>query len=1041
MGQSQSQSQEKDEGYDPKDETPEQDHFTNHQNHHPTSDDFVFSSQIDSSINPAIPLPQHFAKIKYSSSPASRLNSSQAPTPIPRRKMSASPPYRSSPAFGSSMELGIQADEHGNSAHLPKKKKRNRKRQGSASYPEEDHRLLPYSSTDPNALAYEGEQQQDEVNNQHRRDKKESKRAAKLAKQQAEASAVLGSAEELSRFAEIWDSQERDIAAKREREEQGDLGAYIEESAESQSATSKKRKRKSQTQAEEAPQRTLKKHKNLHNGTSDVAAEPDGQVHDDAIEEPEASNIDDINFNDLAEQLYSGRKRKPHTDAIDEGSTPAIGTGLETEEPVEAIDVDNIEGDLTGNRLEANDEVEMYQDDGIHHAYNHHGASNMTSEAPSTSRILTTHQFSVPTRDSDEFTHDINNGELAIANAVQGDVVDHKEQNPAGISREIALNHINSTNYHDVEVPSSVPHSGTVGEPSAKSHANNKASTGRKRVAKPDYFSRMVDEIDEIDEPTNSQSPSSAALSRRSGKGKQTAISEYETQAGSSTANGQVRQPKITSMLRDSPNGESDIAVTPTTESVVRLRTPKTPATLSGAFSDFEIRNLTQAIERFREDHGMTQYAVNDLIHRNPKEARGTELWERIMATCPGRSRQKVINQTRRRFHNFVARGTWTTEQDQELRQLYEHHGSKYAMIGQLINRHPEDVRDRIRNYIVCGDNLRKDQWSQEETNRLIAIVEQAIAEIRRQRTLQSLDDSRPVEEDISWQLVSLGMDRTRSRLQCIAKWKSLKPQLSGGGLDGEVVPIEEIIQQARETATTMSYRNRSLIVNEILKTNANADSRIPWLKVRTELKGKWTRPPIMVVWFRLKRTLPGWQSLNVKETCTLLLQRFQQTHKLEYPSEESGDLDYDVEYREIEYKIKKGRKTNSAPKSAAFVGKASDDDEEEEEAEEDEEAEDEDEDEEAEEVIRDQLDATGEEAEASHGHRPRSVDLGVGRTSEKERIVEDSEPETKTRGRRLRRTRSRGAFLKPGGAQENDDDDNQSSDTNASQVSSIPAR
>ncbi|KAI0185264.1 hypothetical protein EV127DRAFT_315178, partial [Xylaria flabelliformis] len=300
---------------------------------------------------------------------------------------------------------------------------------------------------------------------------------------------------------------------------------------------------------------------------------------------------------------------------------------------------------------------------------------------------------------------------------------------------------------------------------------------------------------------------------------------------------------------------------------------PKTPATLSGAFSDFEIRNLTQSIERFRDDHGMTQVAVNDLIHRNPKEARGTELWERIMATCPGRSRQKVINQTRRRFHNFVARGTWTTEQDQELRQLYEHHGSKYAMIGQMINRHPEDVRDRIRNYIICGDNLRKDQWSQEETTRLIAIVEQAIAEIRRQRSLQGLDDSRPVEEDISWQLVSLGMDRTRSRLQCIAKWKSLKPQLSGGGLDGEVVPIEEIIQQARETATTMSYRNRFLIINEILKTNANADSRIPWLKVRTELKGKWTRPPMMIVWFRLKRTLEGWQSLNVKETCTLLLQ------------------------------------------------------------------------------------------------------------------------------------------------------------------------
>ncbi|KAI0545964.1 hypothetical protein F4679DRAFT_559420 [Xylaria curta] len=1025
MGQSQSQSQVKDEGCDPKDQTPEPDHFANYQDHHSTNDHFVFSSQIDSSINPTIPPPRYPAKIKYSSSSPLRPTSSQAPTPIPHREMSASSPYQSSPAFGSSMELGIQADEHENPAHVSKKKKRSKKRQGSTSYPEEGNQPLANSSTDPNALAYDGEQQQDEINSQRKRDKKERKRVAKLAKQQAEASAALEPAEEPSHFAEIWDSQERIIAAKREREEQEDLGGYIGEPVQSQNATSKKRKRKTQTQAEETPPGTSKKHKTLLNGTNDIVTERDEQVHRDAIEEPNTSDIGDISL--LAAQLYSDRKRKPYADALGEESTPAIGTGLESEESMGAIDIDNVESDLTGNSLETNDEVEMYQDGAIHHAYD---ASNVASEASSTSHVLTTHQLSVPKTDSNELAHNANNGELANANAMQLDIVNNKEQEQAGVSGEIALDPINGTNYHDVEVPSSMPHPGSVGEPSAKSQSDNKASTGRKRVAKPDFFSRMVDEIeDHID----SQSPSVAALSRRNGKGKQIATMGYETQARPSTADGQARQPKITSMLRDNSNGDGDVAATPTSESVVRLRTPKTPATLSGAFSDFEIRNLTQSIERFRDDHGMTQYAVNDLIHRNPKEARGTELWERIMATCPGRSRQKVINQTRRRFHNFVARGTWTTEQDQELRQLYEHHGSKYAMIGQMINRHPEDVRDRIRNYIICGDNLKKDQWSQEETTKLIAIVEQAIAEIRRQRSLQGLDDSRPVEEDISWQLVSLGMDRTRSRLQCIAKWKSLKPQLSGGGLDGEVVPIEEIIQQARETATTMSYRNRSLIINEILKTNANADSRIPWLKVRLGLKGKWTRPPIMVVWFRLKRTLPGWQSLNVKETCTLLLQRFQQTHKLEYPSEESGDVDYDVEYREIEYKIKKGRKTSSAPKSAAFVSKASDDEEEEEEEE--------DVEEEAEEAIHGQLDVTGEETEASPGQSPRSVDLGVSRASEKERIVEDSEPETKTRGRRPRRPSSRRTRFKPADVQENDDDDYQSSDTNASQASSIPAR
>ncbi|KAH8167499.1 hypothetical protein CIB48_g742 [Xylaria polymorpha] len=938
------------------------------------------------------------------------------------------------------MDLGVQADEHGNPPHLSKKRKRNKKRQGYTSYSDEDHRSLRHSSTGPNPPVYDGEPQQDEVISQRKRGRKESKRAAKLAKQQAEASAALENAEELSRSAEIWDSQERVIAAKREREEEEDFGIGMDVSVESQIGTSEKRKRKSQTQPENLPQQGAKKHKSLHNGTSDIAGEDSEPAHDDATEEPETSNNDEINLNDLAEQLYSGRKRKSYTDALEEAPTPVIETRPEVEETVVDMDVDSVEDDLTGNGSEANYKVETYQDEDIHHAYD--STNSMALEAPSTSHIYTDNQFSVSTGYSDELTHGANNGELVIANVVQDDATDH-EDNETDIKGETAPNHIDDSTYQDVEVPSSVPHPDSAGGPSAKGEANNKTSTRRKRMAKPDFFSRMVDKIDDH---TDFQSPSIAALSRRKGKGKQIAVSQYETQAGPSTVNEQIKQPKITSMLSDSPKADGDVAVTPKTETAVRLRTPRTPATLSGAFSDFEIRNLTQSIDRFREERHMSQHEVNELIHRNPKEARGTELWERIMATCPGRSRQKVINQTRRRFHNFVARGTWTAEQDQELRQVYELHGSKYAMIGQLINRYPEDVRDRIRNYIVCGDNLRKDQWSQEETDRLIAIVEQAIAEIRHQRTLQGLDNSRPVDDDISWQLVSLGMDRTRSRLQCIAKWKSLKPQLVGGGLDGEVVPIKEIIRQARETATTMSYRNRSLIINEILKTDVSADSRIPWLKIRTELKRKWTRPPIMVVWFRLKRTLPGWQSLNVKEACTLLLQRFQQTHKLEYPSEESGDLDSRAEYREIEYKIKKGRKTNSAPKSTAFVSKASDD---EDEGEEEEEEEVEEEEEEVEEEVEEEEEEVEEEEETeeairdqvSHKRRPRSIDLGVGRADEKERVVEDSEPETTSSTRRRRRTRPEKTRFKPRDVQENDDNDNQSSDTNASQVSSIPAR
>ncbi|KAI0973752.1 hypothetical protein F4678DRAFT_409446 [Xylaria arbuscula] len=1057
MGNSASQ-QKEEESHDANDDALDQEHL---KNHHPPSDDIVFSSQIISSVPPAY-LPPHprsglgSRETRYSSSPASRRRSSQASTPTPGRRMSSPSAPRSS------MDLTVELNQHETPQQLSKKKKRNKKRQSSASRPDEDHPPeVPQPSLD---FGLDGQQDRDEptgevdgnvdisptsaqLRSQHKKERRESRRAAKLARQQAEATSTPQPDEEESRFREIWLSQERRIIAKREREEEEHdyPGAHAVETVEhiepAEPAKLKKRKRKSLTQAEDEPQQVSKKHKKSHNGTPAIGTEDNEQTHNGTIEEVEASNNGELDFNDLAEQLYTGRKRKTQHEATDEALDPAIVGEPEPEESVEAMDIDDrVESDLIDNGLvesEADSEVEeveeaeeVYRDDDIDDDYtgeqDDSRAEDMTPEPEQTNHTVTTRQLSASLGVISEPTQNSDSGEL-VGSVAQDAVANNTQQNGTGINGRGAPSDVDDSP-DDVEIPSSVPYLSSAADTSTKRRSSNKNSNGRKRVAKPDFFTRMVDDIEE---DTNPQSPSTAVLSRRTkGKNRQMAVSDDEAQAGPSTAKGKARQHKITSILKDSPGSDAKGAVTPKTESVVRMRTPRTPVTLSGTFSEFEIRNLTQAIERFTEDNSMTQEQVNELIHSNPKESRASDLWERIIATCPGRSRQKVINQTRRRFHNFVARGTWTVEQDEELRKFFEQYGNKYAMIGQFINRHPEDIRDRVRNYIICGDKLKKDIWSQGETDKLVAIVEQAIGEIRKQRAQRHLDDSRPVEEDINWQLVSQGMGRTRSRLQCISKWKATKAQLNGGGLDGEAVPMEEVIQQARETATTMSYRNRALVIKEILKTGANADSRIPWLKVRIELGGQWTRPPLMVVWFRLRRTLSNWQSLNVKETCSLLTQRFQETHKLEYPADGDGTIDYEVEYRDIEYKIKKGRKSNTVPKSAAFISGTASDEEREDES------------------TRDQLEVAGEEevedaeAETSPGHRKSSVDLSVGNT---ERVIEDSEPdvhtEVQTHSHRPRRGARSGRRRVKSRDVPRDEIDDQSSDTNASQVESIPAR
>ncbi|KAI0096885.1 hypothetical protein GGR51DRAFT_542506 [Nemania sp. FL0031] len=930
---------------------------------------------------------------------------SEVPTPNSSRKLSHPPQMPSSPTFGSSIDLSVSVD-HSPLSDALKRKKRRKKRLKPASDLGHDHpSLVPHPSMELDTPAIDGEQQGHEVicgdaeigdafmstivqsqRTMEKQKKKEERRAAKRARreqtQQGEDQLVssLVNAEEPNHLAEILYPQEHIIAATGQQAEEEEPEAYAKEPAKHWNTSSMKRKRRSRSQTEDASDQISKKSKSPGSGKGVVTMEQDTPAPDDVIKGPKESGNSDANYKDLVEQHYASPKKNKRKSRDD--------TTLGPEEYSRVMDVgDEMDPDLSGNGRgadEASGLVEMYPSGDINHVYNYENSVNMASEAISTSHIITTHRSSSFSRDPDD------NG-----NAAHG----------------------------SVEIPSSIPCPSSADKSSSIHNATNKTSTRRKRVAKPAFLSGTVNElVENID----FQSPSTAVLLRRADKGKDKLVanSEYEAPTSPLITNGKTRQRKIGDIL------DRDVAMTPSTASVNRKQTPTTPITSSGAFSELEIRNLSRAIERFRDDHNMTQQQVNELIHSNPKVHGGVELWEGVVATCPGRSRQKVIDQTRRRFHNFVARGAWTTEQDQELRRLYEQCGNKYALIGQIVNRHPEDIRDRIRNYVICGGNLKNDRWSQDEVDQLIEIVEQASTEIRLQRANRGQDNDQPIEEDINWQLVSQSMGRTRSRLQCITKWRAVKKQLAGDDTDADIV------QQARDTAATMSYRNRCIIVQEILKTGAIADSRIPWLKIRQELGGQWTRPSLIIIWFRLKRAVSEWQSLNVQEICTILLQRFQSTQKLDYPSDESGDLDYHLEYLEIESKIRRGRKFNMTPKSTAFISKASDDNVGEEEGQ-------------AEETVRGQLDKMREQAaeqtradvNAILGHRAPSVDLGIGGSDERAQHVEDSEPGTTVLSRRRRRsTRSRETRSEPQDFWHADSDD-QSSNTNASQVSSIPAR
>lgn len=270
------------------------------------------------------------------------------------------------------------------------------------------------------------------------------------------------------------------------------------------------------------------------------------------------------------------------------------------------------------------------------------------------------------------------------------------------------------------------------------------------------------------------------------------------------------------------------------------------------------------------------------------------QLWDRLFAECPDRHRQKVINITRKKFHNFVARGTWTPEQDAELRHFIGIHGQQWSKIAGIVNRHPEDIRDRYRNYIICGDNQRKDAWTEEEEQRLAKYIIEAMTSIDELRAMQPdrkmLQGS--YEELIDWQNISERMDRTRSRLQCITKWKAMNFKTHGKDQLASLQPDSQIsfhLDKARHQIKDMPATERYRLLLALRDCKASSDATIPWARLLDKgYRAQWHRATLGLLWHRLKKTIPGYQDKSIRDSAQQLIDEYD--HKGELPDVDGDD-------------------------------------------------------------------------------------------------------------------------------------------------------
>ncbi|KAM0321914.1 hypothetical protein ACHAQA_009811 [Verticillium albo-atrum] len=212
----------------------------------------------------------------------------------------------------------------------------------------------------------------------------------------------------------------------------------------------------------------------------------------------------------------------------------------------------------------------------------------------------------------------------------------------------------------------------------------------------------------------------------------------------------------------------------PDDQSATPSSQPQNP--LNRVYSKDDLLRITKAVDEFGTLHKLTRVEINDMIQQRFGTGRHSfnevldTLWNTIFATCPGKTRQKTIDYCRKNFHNYKARGgNWTAEEEEELAMLVAQNGKQWTKWSKNLNRHPEDIRDRYRNYVICGDSLDRSHWTDEEEQLLVGYVEAA------REALRGPMRYRPVEQAIDWQKISDQFDRTRSRLQCLTKWKRLQ--------------------------------------------------------------------------------------------------------------------------------------------------------------------------------------------------------------------------------------------------------------------------
>ncbi|KAK3348368.1 hypothetical protein B0H65DRAFT_463204 [Neurospora tetraspora] len=433
--------------------------------------------------------------------------------------------------------------------------------------------------------------------------------------------------------------------------------------------------------------------------------------------------------------------------------------------------------------------------------------------------------------------------------------------------------------------------------PAPTSTAKTPRSKGSKRKVKVPYFER--EEAEGCDQAETSAEPSvkEVAATQKDQKREKKRKSRAEDEQSTSNVEPAPKKAKVSTKKKPAKKADSD-------EDNSEIEEASNGSKMAqGRMTQAEHARIKAVIDSFRDANGLTKHAVNEMIHQDPrKDPKNRELWGLIVDACPNRPRRKVVNYCRQNFHNFPARGSWTKEQDEELESMLKLHGQKWTLIGGLINRFPDDVRDRYRNYLAAGGKNRKDYWSEEEEERFLKVVAEAIDKIKTSmaKDKKKSEDESP-ESLINWQQISTAMNHTRTRLQCLQKWKTLRKNEALPDSIMVKLPDGESsrLDKARKDLRKITPEDKALLVRAIRDSGADRENKIKWKEIQKDVFDKqYAKTALTVTWGRLRQAVPQWESKSTQECAKYLCDMYERDADWKGDEEVGDDAEDDADAR-----------------------------------------------------------------------------------------------------------------------------------------------